>query len=79
MGASTSVCCRNGYSSGVLNWARYPCTVTIPPCSLLLHAVFYAAGPLMSVAVIFADLQSLYWYIYAFASRQTTRLTGNHM
>ena len=33
----------------------------------------------MSVAVIFADLQSLYWYIYAFASRQTTRLTGNHM
>lgn len=36
-------------------------------------------GPLMSVAVLFADLQSAYWYIYAFASGQTVRLTGNHV
>lgn len=33
----------------------------------------------MTVAIIFADLQSLYWYAYAFASKQTLRMSGNHM
>ena len=33
----------------------------------------------MTVAIIFADVQSLCWYIYAFVSGHTHHMTGNHV
>lgn len=33
----------------------------------------------MTVAILFADFQSVAWYLYAFASKQTLRLSGNHL
>ena len=33
----------------------------------------------MSVAVVFADVQSLFWYLYAYASGQTHKCSGNVM
>jgi hypothetical protein len=47
----------------------------VPPPFCMLRR----AGSIMTVAIIFADLQSVYWYAYAFAANKTLRMSGNHM
>jgi Delta24(24(1))-sterol reductase len=34
-------------------------------------------GSIMTVAIIFADLQSVFWYLYAFSTNQTHRMSNN--